>query len=98
MVSTYRLLSRLVIERTIHRMPFDADSLAHQCLLVEDELERCYPVRWPRLRSALLLEQATWWSETHDGDLFGCQVCWYASEVERDQRGMPGRQRPPTLN
>jgi hypothetical protein len=89
LVSTYRLLSRLVIERTKHVLPDDADTLAEQAVLVEEELEHSYPVRWPRLHPRLLLEEATWWAEDHDEDILDCRACWYQGGMATERIYVP---------
>ncbi|WP_141437061.1 hypothetical protein [Blastococcus aggregatus] len=68
-------MSRLVVERTKHRLPDDADALARQAVLIEAELEHDFPTRWPLLHPQLLLEEATWWAEEHDDDLLSCRSC-----------------------
>ena len=75
LVGTLRLLSRLVVERTKHHLPDDADTLAQQAAFVEDELARFYPARWSRLQTELLQEEAAAWAETHDEDLLNCRSC-----------------------
>ena len=75
LVGTYRLLSRLVVERTKHHLPDDADALARQAVLIEEELQNDFPTRWPLLHPQLLLEEATWWAEEHDDDLLNCRSC-----------------------
>lgn len=91
LVSTYRLLTRLVIERTKHRLPDDADTLAEQAVLVEEELEHRYPVWWPRAHPRLLLQEADWWAEEHDEDLLACRACWYQSGAGTDRIDIPPR-------
>jgi hypothetical protein len=51
LVGTYRLLSRMVVERTKHHLIDDADSFTRDAALVEEELEHLFPFRWPRRRS-----------------------------------------------
>lgn len=75
LVGTLRLLSRLVVERTKHHLPDDADALARQAVLIEEELQNDFPTRWPLLHPQLLLEEATWWAEEHDDDLLNCRSC-----------------------
>ena len=49
LVGTYRLLSRLVVERTKHHLIDDADSFARDAVLVEEGATgRCCPVAGPR--------------------------------------------------
>ena len=95
LVATHRLLSRLVVERTKHRLPDDADTLARQAVLVEEELEHCYPTRWPRLHAQLRLEEAAWWAEEHDYDLISCRSCRLQHGIasERIDVPSPGRVR-----
>ena len=95
LLATHRLLSRLVVERTKHRLPDDADTLARQAVLVEEELEHCYPTRWPRLHAQLRLEEAAWWAEEHDDDLISCRSCRLQHGIasERIDVPSPGRVR-----
>jgi hypothetical protein len=83
LIGTYRLLSRLTVERSRHHRIDEADTLARQAAAVEEELEHAYPFRWPRCRPALLLEQAAWWREPHNDDPLHCRTC-------QMQAGMPG--------
>ncbi|TKJ18284.1 hypothetical protein [Blastococcus sp. CCUG 61487] len=53
----------MVVERTKHHRADDADPPAQQAVLVEEELEHCYPTRLPQLCPQLLLEEARWWAE-----------------------------------
>jgi hypothetical protein len=85
LVRTHRLLSRLVVERTRHHLPDEADTLARQAVLVEEQLEHDYPVRWPRLHVRLLLEEAGWWAEEHDSDLLDCRACRLSNGVGSDR-------------
>ncbi|MQA35292.1 hypothetical protein [Modestobacter roseus] len=85
LVGTYRLLSRLVVERTKHRFADSADTLARQAVLVEEELEHCYPTRWPRLHPQLLLEEAEWWAEEHDDEVISCTACRLQNGVAGDR-------------
>jgi hypothetical protein len=89
LVATYRLLSRLVIERRKHHLPDDADTLARQVVLVEEELEHCYPGRWSRLHPRLLLEEAGWWAEDHDDDLLSCRSCHLQNGMVPDRIDLP---------
>jgi hypothetical protein len=75
LVGTYRLLSRLVVERTKHHLIDDANSFARDAVLVEKELEHVFPLRWARQRSELLLEQSTWWAQPHEDDAPSCRAC-----------------------
>jgi hypothetical protein len=75
LVATFRLLSRLTVERTKHHLADDADTLARQAALVEEELEHVFPFRWPQRRPELLHEQATWWAEPHEDDVLTCRSC-----------------------
>ena len=75
LVGTYRLFTRLTVEALKHHRVDDADVLAQQGALVEEELEHAYPFRWARHRPDLLREQAAWWREHHDADAQACQVC-----------------------
>ena len=52
LIGTYRLLSRLVEERIEHPLADQADTLAQQVVLVEDELERLFPARSGRAAQA----------------------------------------------
>jgi hypothetical protein len=67
-----------------------ADDAAREAILVEDELEHLFPVRWPRRRPELLHEQATWWTELHENDPVICHVCQLQSG------GATERTTPPT--
>jgi hypothetical protein len=89
LVATYRLLSRLVIERTKHHLPDDADTLARQASVVEEELERCYPTRWPRLHTELLQEEAAAWAEEHDDDLLSCRSCRLQNGIVAQRIDLP---------
>lgn len=75
LVGTYRLLSRLVVERSKHHQVDEADDYARQAKAVEEELERLFALRWPRRRPDLLLEQASWWGEPHEQDPLNCRFC-----------------------
>ncbi|WP_156118987.1 hypothetical protein [Modestobacter caceresii] len=75
MVGTYRLLSRLIVERSKHHLVDEADDYARQATAVEEELERLFALRWARRRPNLLLEQARWWSEPHEDDPLNCRFC-----------------------
>src|SRR5690348_10186507 len=75
MVGTYRLLTRLVVERSKHHQVDAADDYARQATEVEEELERLFALRWARRRPALLLEQARWWGELHGQDPLSCRSC-----------------------
>ena len=89
LASTFRLLSRAVVERTKHHRPDDADTLARQAVLVEDELAHCYPTQWPQLRPQLLQEQADWWAEDHDDDPLTCQSCQLHSGIGPERIDVP---------
>ena len=89
LIGTYRLLSRLAIERAKHGRPDDADTLACQAVLVEEELEYCYPTRWPRLRSELLQEEATWRAEPHDDDPLSCRSCRLQNGIASERIDVP---------
>jgi hypothetical protein len=89
LVATYRLLSRLVIERSKHFLPDDADTLARQAVIVEEELERCYPTRWPRLHTELLQEEAAAWGEEHDKDLLSCRSCRLQNGIAAERIDIP---------
>lgn len=90
LVNTRRLLSRLAVERVKHRLPDDADTLMEQAVLIEEQLEHCYPIRWPRLHPRLLLEEAAWWAEDgHAEELLDCQACWYQGGVATDRIDVP---------
>jgi hypothetical protein len=89
LVGTYRLLSRLVVQRTKHHLMDAADDAAREVVLVEDELAHLFPVRWPRRRSALLHEQATWWTELHDNDPATCHACQLQSESAAERTTPP---------
>jgi hypothetical protein len=93
LVGTYRLLSRMVVERTKHHRPDDADTLAQQAVLVEEELEHCYPTRWPRLRPQLLLEEARWWAEEHDDDVISCRACRLQHGIASERIDVPAPRR-----
>ncbi|MGY1827591.1 hypothetical protein [Blastococcus sp. SYSU DS0541] len=88
LVGTYRLLSRLVVERTKHHRPDDADTLARQAVLVEEELER-YPTRWPQLRPQLLREQSSWWNQKHDDDAITCRACRLQNGIAAERIDIP---------
>ena len=92
LVGTYRLLSRLVVERTKHHRPDDADTLARQAVLVEEELER-YPTRWPRLRPQLLREQSGWWNQKHDDDAMSCRACRLQNGIVAERIDIPSPRR-----
>ena len=89
LVGTYRLLSRLVVERTKHHLPDDADTLARQAVLVEEELEHCYATRWPQLHPQLLLEESDWWSEEHDADVISCRACQLQNGIAAERIEIP---------
>jgi hypothetical protein len=75
LVGTYRLLSRLAVERSKHHQVDEADDYARQARAVEEELERLFALRWARRRPDLLLEQACWWGESHEEDPLSCRFC-----------------------
>ncbi len=75
LVGTYRLFTRLTVEALKHHRVDDADVLARQGALVEEELEHAYPFRWARQRPELLREQAAWWAQDHDADVLACRAC-----------------------
>ncbi len=75
LVATWRLLSRLVVERHRHGYGDDADAFARDSVLVEEDLERTYGARWARLRPRLLTEVASWWTEPHGSDPRTCVSC-----------------------
>jgi hypothetical protein len=75
LIGTYRLLSRLVVERSKHHLVDEADDCARQATAVEEELERLFAFRWARRRPELLLEQARWWAEPHEDDPLSCRSC-----------------------
>ena len=89
LVATFQLLSRAVVERTKHHLPDDADTLARQAVLVEDELAHCYPTLWPQLRPQLLVEQAAWWAEDHDSDPLSCRSCQLHSGIGPERIDVP---------
>ena len=89
LVATHRLLSRLVVEGTKHRLPDDADTMARQVVLLEAELEHCYPIRWPRLRAELRLEEVAWWAEEHDDDLLSCRSWQLQNGIRSDRIDVP---------
>ncbi|SNR85865.1 hypothetical protein [Blastococcus mobilis] len=93
LVGTYRLLSRLVVERTKHHLIDDADSFARDAVLVEKELERDFPFRWARRRSELLLEQSTWWAQPHEDDPLSCRACQLQLGRSSDRATPPPRRR-----
>jgi hypothetical protein len=93
LVGTYRLLSRLVVERTKHHLIDDADSFARDAVLVENELERDFPVRWARRQSELLLEQSTWWAEPHEDDPLNCRACQLQLGRSSDRATPPPQRR-----
>lgn len=94
LVGTLRLLSRLVVERTKHHLPDDADTLARQAVLVEEELEHCFPTRWPQLHPQLLLEEADWWAEEHDDDMLSCRACRLQNGIASERIDVPLPRRP----
>ena len=75
LVATWRLLSRLTIERTKHGFGEDADAFAVDCATVEEDLERSYGARWKRLRPRLQAELGAWWAEPHGDDPRTCVSC-----------------------
>jgi hypothetical protein len=75
LVSTHRLLTRMTVEALKHHRADDADALAQQAALMEEELEHAYPFRWPRHRSEMIRQQAVWWAERHDDDVLACRSC-----------------------
>jgi hypothetical protein len=75
LVGSYRLFTRLTVEALKHHRMDDADTLARQRALVEEELEHAYPFRWSRHRPELFREQAGWWAEDHDDDVLACRAC-----------------------
>lgn len=93
LVGTYRLLSRLVVERTKHHLIDDADSFTRDAALVEEELEHLFPFRWPRRRSELLLEQSAWWAQPHEDDPLGCRACQLQFGRSSDRMTPPPRRR-----
>jgi hypothetical protein len=90
LIGTYRLLSRLVVERTKHHRIDAADDAAREAVLVAEELEHLFPIRWPRYRPEVLHEQAIWWAEPHENDPMTCHACQLQSG------GATERTTPPT--
>jgi hypothetical protein len=93
LLGTYQLLSRLVVERAKHHLADDADTLARQAVLVQEELGHCYPARWPRLRPQLLLEEASWWAEEHDDDVISCRACRLQNGIAPEWINVPPQRR-----
>ena len=89
LIGTWRLLSRLTVERSKHHLADQADTLARQTALVEEELEHVYPFRWPQHRPELLRQLASWWAETHDEDLLGCRSCRLQNCVADERIDLP---------
>jgi hypothetical protein len=75
LVQTRFLLSRLVVQRIKHHRADDADTLAQQAALVDEQLDHSFPVRWPRLRPQLLRQEADLWAEHHSDNPLTCQSC-----------------------
>jgi hypothetical protein len=75
LVATWRLLSRLTVERTKHGYGDDADAFARDSAAAEEDLERSFGARWARLRPRLLTELAEWWGEPHSSDVRTCPGC-----------------------
>ena len=75
LVATWRLLSRLTVERRKHGYGEDADAFSHESAAVEEDLERSFGARWNRLRPRLLLELSAWWREPHAAELRACRAC-----------------------
>src|SRR4051812_3390949 len=75
LVATWRLLSRLVVERHRHRLGDDADAFARDSAAVEDRLERTFGGRWARLRPRLQAELRAWWTEPHGSEPRTCASC-----------------------
>src|SRR4051794_7282994 len=93
LVGTYRLFTRLTVEALKHHRVDDADVLARQGALVEEELEHAHPFRWARHRPELLHEQARWWNEEHDADVLACKACQLQHGGTPDRIDLP-RSRP----
>jgi hypothetical protein len=81
LVGTYRLFSRLLVDRTKHHLVDEAESASRHVQLLEEELEDLFPVRWPRLRPQLLSEQAARWAQPHEGKPRSCSSC----QLQRDE-------------
>jgi hypothetical protein len=82
-----------VVERTKHHLPDDSDTLARQAVVVEEELERCYPIKWPRLHPQLLMEEAAAWAEEHDDDLLSCRSCQLQNGIATERIDVPAPRR-----
>ena len=89
LVQTYPLLSRLAVERHHHHLMDAADTLTRQGGLIEEQLRRCFPVRWPRLHPRLQREEGMWRIEVHDPDMLNCRACWLQSGVGFDRIDVP---------
>ncbi len=75
LIGWHRLVTRGVVQRTIHGFAFESEVLAVQVVSIEEEIEHAFPVRWSRVRPRLLKEEAEWWGEWHDDDVLDCRTC-----------------------
>jgi len=89
LLATYRLLSRLVVERTKHHLADDADTLAQQAVLVGRELAECYPTRWLRAQPQLLREESAGRAEQHDDELLNCRSCQLQNGIGSERIDVP---------
>jgi hypothetical protein len=75
LVATWRLLSRLQVERARHHLLDDAEAFARDADLAEEDLEHHFAARWARVKRRLASETATWWNEHHGPDPRTCPAC-----------------------
>jgi hypothetical protein len=75
LVATWRLLSRLQVERAKHHRLDDAEAFARDADLAEEDLEHHFPARWARVKRRLAGEVASWWTEIHGADPHTCASC-----------------------
>jgi hypothetical protein len=75
LVATWRLLSRLQVERARHHFLDDAEAFARDADRAEDDLEHHFAARWARVKRRLAGEVASWWGQPHGSDPRTCTAC-----------------------
>ena len=75
LVATWRLLSRLQVERARHHLLDDAEAFARDADRAEEDLEHHFQARWATVKRRLAGEVASWWKEGHGSDPRTCPAC-----------------------